>query len=229
MTIDDFINMSNDDLAHLTKKENREEAKSILCQMAGYANRRLKNLSKLDIPSPAFMNRAIRNYESQGYVDKEIDYDVARDEDGNFKYRKFQSTGLDDLREIRRELKFVRSFLSSQTSTVKGAKDYTIDMMKRVGGYNSKKEAEENKWTYEQSKVIWEAYSRLEESDFNLVHNEVGTNEVQEIIANIYQPGMSVDELYQRARDALREQVDREKREEYYRTHQGTKNKFYKV
>ncbi len=190
MKLQDFLNMDSQDFNDLTKKENRSQAEDVIKQMSRIANNRLRNLSKLDIPSPAFSNRAVTDKE--GFA--------ARGSDGNFLYEEFQSTG--DLRQIRRELKYIHSFLSSKTSTVPGARRYSEDIMKRVGGYKNLKEARENMWDYESSKQFWTVWDKLNESSYNLVQNILGSGVTQQVSREVYNrnPMMGIDEDYYRER-----------------------------
>lgn len=207
MTVKQFLKLDFNDLNRVARVENREMAERMLKEMSKVANRRLERLSKLDIPSPAFQNRAITD--DEGFV--------VRNDTGNFMYEKFQSTG-DDLREIRRELKYVHSFLSSQTSTVKGARRFLEDMVMRAGGYTTRAEAKRNMWTYEESKVFWSAYDKLKETDFNKVMNIIGSDETQRVVREVFQStgARSSDELWELAKEALTRLRDERLQAAYY-------------
>lgn len=161
------------ELNELAQEKNRSMAENVLKQMANLANRRLERLSKLSLPSPAFSNREI--LDKNGFASRDIN--------GNFLYEEFQSTGLTDLRDIRHELKHIQSFLKSETSTVKGAKRYSADVIKRVENYSSIKEAEKNMWNYEESKILWSAYRELADGNITkaLVDAYIGSDSAQEI------------------------------------------------
>lgn len=209
MTVKQFLELDFNDLNRVSRVENREMAERMLKEMSKVANRRLERLSKLDIPSPAFQNRAI--IDDEGFV--------VRNYTGNFMYEKFQSTG-DDLREIRRELKYVHSFLSSQTSTVQGARRFLEDMVMRAGGYTTRAEAKRNMWTYEESKVFWSAYDKLKETDFNKVMNIIGSDETQRVVREVFQStgARSSDELWELAKEALTRLRDERLQAAYYGT-----------
>lgn len=209
MTVKEFLELDFNDLNRLAREENRETAEKTLRDMSNVANRRLKRLSELEIPSPAFQNRAI--IDTEGFSTRDIN--------GNFAYEKFQSTG-DDLREIRRELKYVHSFLSSQTSTVKGARRFLEDMVMRASGYTTRAEAKRNMWTYEESKVFWSAYDKLKETDFNKVMNIIGSDETQRVVREVFQStgARSSDELWELAKEALTRLRDERLQAAYYGT-----------
>lgn len=209
MTVKQFLELDFNDLNRVARVENREMAERMLREMSKVANRRLERLSKLDIPSPAFQNRAITD--DEGFV--------LRNETGNFMYEKFQSTG-DDLRDVRRELKYIHSFLSSQTSTVKGARRFIEDMVMRAGGYTTRAEAKRNMWTYEESKVFWSAYDKLKETDFNKVMNIIGSDETQRVVREVFQStgARTSDELWESAKEALTRLRDERLQAAYYGT-----------
>ena len=209
MTVKEFLELDFNDLNKIARVENRKEAEKMLKDMSNIANRRLERLSKLDIPSPAFQNRAITNEE--GFV--------KRNNTGDFMYERFQSTG-EDLRDIRRELKYIHSFLSSQTSTVKGARRFLEDMVMRAGGYTTRAEAKRNMWTYEESKVFWSAYDKLKETDFNKVMNIIGSDETQKVVREVFQStgAHTSDELWELAKEALTRLRDERLQAAYYGT-----------
>ena len=209
MTVKEFLELDFNDLNKIARVENRKEAEKMLKDMSNIANRRLERLSKLDIPSPAFQNRAITDEE--GFV--------KRNNTGDFMYERFQSTG-EDLRDIRRELKYIHSFLSSQTSTVKGARRFLEDMVMRAGGYTTRAEAKRNMWTYEESKVFWSAYDKLKETDFNKVMNIIGSDETQKVVREVFQStgAHTSDELWELAKDALTRLRDERLQAAYYGT-----------
>lgn len=191
MRVNEFIDLSYVDINNMDE----DELRSVVTQMSKVANRRLKNLSKLNIPSQAFANRAV-------YEDGEI----SRDDYGNFKYDEF-GAGDKNINGLRREAKFLRSFLESETSTVTGAKSAAIDMIMRVGGYKTKAEARRNMWSYDESKEFWTLYYRLLETDYNMIKNIIGSKETQRIVERIRKSSanLSIDELWQNARQILKD------------------------
>lgn len=209
MTVKQFLELDFNDLNKIARVENREMAERILGKMSKVANRRLERLSELDIPSPAFQNRAITD--NEGFV--------TRSSTGNFMYEKFQSTG-NDLREVRRELKYIHSFLSSQTSTVKGARQFLEDMIMRASGYTTRAEAKRNMWTYEESKVFWSAYDKLKETDFNKVMNIIGSDETQRVVREVFQStkARTSDELWELSKEELTRLRDERLQAAYYGT-----------
>lgn len=208
MTIKEFLELDFHDLDELSTKKNREKAIEAVNAMSKIANRRLEKLSKLDIPSPAFSNRTITDKE--GFA--------TRDDYGQFLYERFQSAGEmgDDLTKIRKELKYLHSFLESKTSTVTGAERYLEDIVMRAEGYDTRNDARWNMWTYDESKVFWSAYDKLLDNDFNLVTNIIGSNEVQAVVRKLYKTGENSDSLWERSRQTLRDIRDERFKSAYY-------------
>lgn len=200
MTVEQFLNMNWEELNDLTTKPNEAKAKSVLNQMGNVANRRLSRLANLNLPSPAFSNRTITD--KYGFAQK--------GSDGAFLYDPFQSTGMDDLRDVRHELKHIQSFLSSKTSTVKGAKRYAADIVKRAEGLSSIKEAEKVNWEYESSKIFWKAYNQLDESIYHhsLVHSYIGSGQTQRVARYLQENDMPFEDLYEESGRVLEDILD---------------------
>ena len=192
--------MNWEEMNDLTTKPNEAKARSVLKQMGDIANRRLSRLSNLNLPSPAFSNRTITD--EYGFAQKGTD--------GAFLYDPFQSTGLDDLRDVRHELKHIQSFLSSKTSTVSGAKRYTADIVKRAEGLSSIKEAGKVNWEYESSKVFWRAYNQLDESIYHhaLVHSYIGSGQTQRVARYLQEDNMPYEDLQKESGRVLEDILD---------------------
>lgn len=192
--------MNWEEMNDLTTKQNYAKALNVLKRMGGVANRRLNKLANLSMPSPAFSNRTI--IDEYGFAE--------RDANGTFLYEPFQSTGLKDLRDIRHELKHIQSFLSSKTSTVKGATRYAAGIIKRAEGLNNLSEANERMWDYESSKVFWTAYNNLDESELHhtLVNSYIGSGETQKVARYIQRSNMPFEDLYEESGRVLEDILD---------------------
>lgn len=192
--------MNWEELNDLTTKPNKAKAISILNKMGGVANRRLSKLSNLNLPSPALSNRTI--VDEYGFA--------KRDSNGAFMYDKFQSTGLDDLTEIRHELKHIQSFLSSKTSTVSGANRYAACIVKRAENLKNLGEAKERMWDYESSKVFWTVYNNLDESPnhHTLVNSYIGSGETQQVARYIQQSNIPYEDLQEESGRVLEDILD---------------------
>lgn len=192
--------MNWEELNDLTTKPNEAKAREVLNKMGNVANKRLSRLANLNLPSPAFSNRTITD--KYGFAQK--------GSDGAFLYDPFQSTGLDDLRDIRHELKHIQSFLSSKTSTVPGANRYAAGIVKRTENLKNLDEAKERMWDYESSKVFWTAYNNLDESPnhHTLVNSYIGSGETQKVARYIQQSNIPFEDLYEESGRVLEDILD---------------------
>ena len=192
--------MNWEELNDLTTKPNQAKAINVLHQMGEIANKRLERLANLNLPSPAFSNRTITD--KYGFA--------KRDSNGVFMYDRFQSTGLDNLTDIRHELKHIQSFLSSKTSTVPGANRYAAGIVKRAENLKNLGEAKERMWDYESSKVFWTAYNNLDESpDYHtLVNSYIGSGETQQVARYIQQSEIPFEDLYEESGRVLEDILD---------------------
>lgn len=192
--------MNWEELNDLTTKPNKDKAISVLNQMGGIANKRLNRLANLNLPSPAFSNRTITD--KYGFA--------KRDSSGAFMYEEFQSTGLDNLTDIRHELKHIQSFLASKTSTVTGANRYAAGIVKRAENLKNLGEAKERMWDYESSKVFWTAYNNLDESEHHhtLVNSYIGSGETQQVARYIQQSKIPYQDLQEESGRVLEDILD---------------------
>ena len=206
MTISRFLELNPADIS----KMNYEERKELVDEMSKKANRRLDRLSKLPLPTPAFINRA-------EYNPREKDNPpILRNEDGSFRYRPFQSTGKNS-NQLANEIKFLRSFFNSPTSTVTGAKR---SIMKLYGnltkidrtGYNIYQIAQ--LMPYEKTRTFWEAYSKILQTNAGIITQKRGVTPgyitSSQVQAYIYRqmaekPDLTPDEIEAMSRKFMRE------------------------
>lgn len=182
------------------------QRKNLVDQMARRANNRLEALSKLEIPSPAFNARQVTD--SKG--------NKLRDYTGQWQYKEFQSTGKNS-NQLANELKFLRMFLSNETSTVSGAKRNTRNVYSKVLGI-SKRQVDISKLSYDETKLFWEAYNKVLEANKgtistrdNRIEGRLGSSELQQKMFSIYEDNskaLTVDGLIQRAEDFLTEDYE---------------------
>lgn len=166
MTISQFLELNPSDIS----KMDYEERKSLVDEMSKKANRRLERLSKLPLPTPAFTNRA--EYEVNVKED-ETPY-ILRNEDGSFRYRPFQSTGKNN-NQLANELKFLKSFLESSTSTVTGAKRSTVRLYEHLmEGQRATYNQIAEEMSYEKTKDFWEAYNKILQTNAGIISTRNG-------------------------------------------------------
>lgn len=190
--------MNWEELNDISTAPNRSKAESLLKQMGDLANKRLNRLSQLNLPSPAFSNRSI--LDEYGFA--------KRDSNGNFLYETFQSTGLSDLKDIRHELKHIQSFLASKTSTVKGAKNYTDKIIKRVEKLENLGQAKDIKWDYESSKIFWRTYKDLDEAKTTVLNSYIGSKEAQQTLRYLQKNNLPFEDVYTESGRVLEDIID---------------------
>lgn len=193
MTISQFLDL---DPAVISKMK-YDERKALVDEMAKKANRRLENLSKLPLPSPAFSNRmtGIR-------------------EDNTFEYKPFQSAGKNS-NQLANELKFLRSFLESDTSKVTGAKKNAIRL---YGHLMDTKRPTYNEvasvMSYQNSKNFWEAYNKILQVNAGMIATRDGvtpgyisSSQVQEWVMKTMRENESLtpDEIEEKSRSFMTE------------------------
>ena len=123
-------NLSNRQLTNLT----RNELAKVVSKLASAANKRTKRLIQSEVPSPALIGRVERGKVKFSVKGKNVD-------------------------ELKKEYLEVKSYLSSETSTVKGARkvmNTVIDTLKNKKGI----EITENQY-----KDFFKIYERVKEAD----------------------------------------------------------------
>lgn len=193
MNISQFLELNPADIS----KMNYEERKELVDEMSKKANKRLERLSKLPIPSPAFSNRM-----------------TGVNEDNTFSYKSFQSTGK-NANQLANELKFLKSFLESDTSKVTGAKRSAVRLYghlvedKKVS-YNQIAEI----MSYEKSKNFWEAYNKILQVNAGIISTKEGvtpgyisSSQVQEWVMKTMRDkeDLTPDEIEAMSRKFMRE------------------------
>lgn len=206
MTISQFLELNPSDIS----KMNFEERKAVVDEMSKKANRRLDRLSKLPLPTPAFINRA-------DYDERERENpSIIRNEDGSFRYHPFQSTGKNS-NQLANEIKYLRSFFDSPTSTVTGAKKSIMRLYGNLvktdrTGYNVNDIAQ--LMPYEKTKTFWEAYSKILQTNAGVITQKRGVTpgyvSSSQVQAYIYrqmadQPDLTPDEIEAMSRKFIRE------------------------
>ena len=217
MTISQFLDLDPAEIA----KMKFDERKNLVDEMSEKANKRLERLSKLPIPSPAFSNRM-----------------TGERDDSGFEYKPFQSTGK-NANQLANELKFLRSFLESDTSTVTGAKKSTIRL---YGHLISDKKPTYNEVTtvmsYEKTKDFWEAYNKIVQTNAGIISTKNGvtpgyisSSQVQEWVMktmrdNIHLSPDEVEEISRKfMREVYEENVGKPRKAREYTTGRSRRNR----
>lgn len=183
------------------------EKRRIVNSMARLANRRLENLSKMELPAPAMRPRQRYTVDMDTVIrtDGEKFLGAMRDETtGNWLFDGFSSEGKNS-NQLSNEIKYMQMFFENKTSTVKGAKSYFIDMMSRIENIN-KKDVDLSSITYEQTVAYWEGYNKFLEGNLGTISamgrqvaDRLDSNSVQVHLFNVFRESgytMTSDELY---------------------------------
>lgn len=163
MKINDILNLEPGDLMKL----DRPQLAKIVSQMSSVANKRVKRLEASNVSS-----QALENVQRGG--------------------GKFGTKGL-TLNQLRAEYKRARGFLTSKSSTIRGAKKVNKELQLRLGG----------SMTPTQMKNFWGVYNRLAEIEPNFLR-EYGSTQMQRFLRNeVVENGTNTEELLQRGLEEI--------------------------
>lgn len=127
-------------------KLNKESLKQVLNKLISTANKRVKRLEEKGIErySPAY--RRVQNDNADAYINT------------GKQLKAFSSRGLKTRNEIEQEVKRVKSFLTSESSTIKGVESQREDVRRELGEFDS----------IEQENEFWEIYHKWTKSHKNI-------------------------------------------------------------
>lgn len=144
-TVNELINLDN--LYQL----DRDSSRRVLNRLISVANKRIRRLVKKDIPSPALVKR-MKGKGRKSYI-------------SYFSSKKAKTTN-----DLRTEIKHVQQFLQSDTSTVKGYKEYRKGIIDRMGREFKNKSEE---------KRFWKVYEMLKDKYGGEINEVYGSEQVQ--------------------------------------------------
>ncbi len=166
-------NLSNRQLTNLT----RNELAKVVSKLASAANKRIKRLLQSNVPSPALISRFERGKVHFSVKGKNVD-------------------------ELKKEYLEVKSYLSAETSTVKGARkvmNTVINTLKNEKGIEI---------TEDQYSAFFRIYEAVKERDpyislqnikyqvFEAIANEIDFSSADDIVKNIIE---NLEELYKQS------------------------------
>ena len=127
-------------------KLNKESLKQVLNKLISTANKRVKRLEEKGIErySPAY--RRVQTDNADAYINT------------GKQLKAFSSRGLKTRNEIEQEVKRVKSFLTSESSTIKGVESQREDIRRELGEFDS----------IEQENEFWEIYHKWTKSHKNI-------------------------------------------------------------
>lgn len=157
MSVKKILSMDIEEFNKLTK----EDLEIINSKMAVQTNRRTKTLIKHNINSPSFYN-LYKNVIGLTFGEKPIDKDEVEIAQlygfSESKLKEYFDRPKDTIQELRKEFKVQKSFLTSETSTLKGYEKYrkgVIDTLSNEGINISEKNFD----------IFFEIYDKLSEID----------------------------------------------------------------
>lgn len=160
-TIDEL--MSLDNLYQLDK----DSSKAVLNRLVSAANKRLRRLMKLDIPSPALIQR---REGASGATGNGVTVNMKLTKTKKMKIKMFSSKGLKTTNEVRSQIRHVQNFLKSDTSTVKGYRKYRNGIVDRMGREFKNKSEE---------KRFWKVYEMLKDKYGGEIYEVYRSDQVQ--------------------------------------------------
>lgn len=169
--IEDLINMDYNVFVNLTRKENIDELKKIIKQMANVANKRIWNLTKNPIGkySPAY-----QSLKESGKT--------------KFSVKGITAATSQDTNKLVHEYQQLKKFLSAKTSTISGWNSVRREVAKRTGSsklfnvdYKSDRSA---KIWINREKKFWKLYNRLVDNYGGII-TQLDSDRIQKMLAKV--------------------------------------------
>lgn len=145
-------------------KLNKDSLKQVLNKLISTANKRVKRLEKKGIErySPAY--RRVQTDNADAYINS------------GKSIRAFSSRGLNTRNEIEQEVKRVKSFLESESSTIKGVESQREEIKKELGEFES----------IEQENEFWDVYHKWIKTHKNINARFNDSFQVRDMLFDFY-------------------------------------------
>lgn len=177
-TAPDLTGSSIEELMNLDNLYQLDTAssKAVLNRLISAANKRIRRLVKLDVPSPAVIKRQVkvsRTNDSNGLGRGQTNrLGLIRVRTGrrNTYVKLFSSRNAKKINEVRSQIRHVQKFLKSDTSTVKGYRKYRKGIIDKMGREFKNKQEE---------KRFWKVYEKLLETRGGEITQVFSSDQVQ--------------------------------------------------
>lgn len=177
-TTPDLTGSSIEELMNLDNLYQLDTAssKAVLNRLISAANKRIRRLVKLDVPSPAVIKRQVKvsrtndnNGLGRGRTNR-LGLIRVRTGRKNTYVKLFSSRGAKKINEVRAQIRHVQKFLKSDTSTVHGYRKYRKGIIDKMGREFKNKQEE---------KRFWKVYEKLLETRGGEITQVFSSDQVQ--------------------------------------------------